>query len=228
MRWIFLTLLLLNLLVFAVQWSGAERVAEPENREEQVAGSTSLVLLKETTGPDSAPSARSERTKVPADASGLCLMVGPWETEVDAQKFLALLRSKVVESRIITNEIKREPDYWVYLPPFESRNAAIRKLRELQQDYKVDSYLISQGPLANGISLGLFKNIEMASEVQKERMQQGIAAKLAEVERTMSEFWVVATEPSTEELVAKITRLMDEENIQRERRQIFCKSVASG
>ena len=46
-------------------------------------------------------------------------------------------------------------DYWVYLAPLASRQASLRQLKELQAR-KIDSYIITQGDLANGISLGIF------------------------------------------------------------------------
>lgn len=105
-----------------------------------------------------APRSRAD-SSTPADAAApeaaVCLYLGSFEEET---------RARVVEQRLLSLDIQAEVrgvdaaaglEYWVYLPPLASRQASLRQLRELQAR-RIDSYIITQGELANGISLGIF------------------------------------------------------------------------
>ena len=72
-------------------------------------------------------------------------------------------RRKPLEQRLLSPDVQSEiqevdtasgVDYWVYLPPL-ARQASLRQLRELQSR-NIDSYIITVGDLANGISLEYF------------------------------------------------------------------------
>ncbi len=239
MRWIFLTLLLLNLLVFGLQWANMDPAPGMPVQAPPSANVEPLVLLSEATPAQlaRAPAARAEAAKpatsakpAPAAKPGeepLCLVVGPVEAETSAQQILAAFRAAQIPARMTSKDVAHAPDYWVYLPPLPNRDAAIRRLREIQQDMRIDSFLISQGPLVNGISLGLFKNIEKAQELQRERIQQGLDARLTEVERKIKEFSVLVGGENGLDSIAKATEIMEEKGLPGERRQIFCKSVAT-
>ena len=54
------------------------------------------------------------------------------------------------------------PDYWVYLNPEPTKDLAIAVEGVARQ--KIDSFLIPQGDLANGISLGIFDSQENAEK----------------------------------------------------------------
>src|SRR5690606_40579511 len=94
-RWIFLTLLLLNLLVFGLQWADSGRTSGAPMQAPASTNVERLVLLREATPAQLArtPAARVEapRSAKPAStaASGadqLCLVVGPVDTESAAQQ----------------------------------------------------------------------------------------------------------------------------------------------
>ena len=80
-------------------------------------------------------------------------------------------------------------DYWVYLPPLASRQASLRQLRELQAR-KIDSYIITQGDLANGISLGIFPRSDSAQSVMQRLRDAGYEPSLRELTRAHRSFWV--------------------------------------
>src|SRR5690606_27178288 len=134
---------------------------------------------------------------------------------------------RVLFRSVVAQEVAKAPDYWVYLPPLADRNAAIDVLRELQQIRKIDSFLISQGPLANGISLGLFKNRDAAVSLQEQRIAEGLDARLIEVERNATEVWVLISGDLNEAAAQKVNELLVSAKFPGERRQIYCKSVAS-
>ena len=76
----------------------------------------------------------------------------------DAARWLQSFGAEVVEVR---REERRIADsYQVYLPPFESRRQADAKLREIRGQGVRDVAVISDGDLANGISFGIYKNVD--------------------------------------------------------------------
>ena len=80
-------------------------------------------------------------------------------------------------------------EYWVYLPPLASRQASLRQLRELQARL-IDSYIITQGDLANGISLGIFPRSESADSVMQRLRGVGYEPQMRELSRAHRSFWV--------------------------------------
>ena len=62
-------------------------------------------------------------------------------------------------------------------------------MRELQSR-KFDSYIITQGGLAEGISLGLFRNDDSAYKLQKATEAVGITSVVQIMNKTQQEFWV--------------------------------------
>ena len=76
----------------------------------------------------------------------------------EAARWLRSFGAEVIEVR---REERRIADsYWVYLPPFESRRQADAKLREIRDRGVRDIAVISVGDLANGISFGIYKNVD--------------------------------------------------------------------
>ena len=223
MRWIFLTLILVNSLFAAVEWSVKADKRENLNKSYLVInGGKNLVLLSE-----GVPLSDGEVVSgSPAKADRLCLLLGPVERETRAVKLLDVFQLEGVKTELVRQVITKAPNYWVYLAPFDSRKAAMRKLREMQV-VKVDSYLITQGELANGISLGVFENIDSARRMSKRRKGQGYDVQVTELGREESEFWVAIMEEYTEGLDAKVSQIMDKVEMSFEKRQILCKSVAS-
>lgn len=223
MRWIFLTLLLLNSLLAAVEWAAkVDKKKVLDKRYVAQSGVERLTLLKEV-----GRSPGESMVGGPDEASDqLCLLLGPADGRESAKKLIDSFGGRAVRSTLVTQVITKAPNYWVYLPPFESRKAAIKRLRELQTN-KVDSYLITQGELANGISLGVFENIDSARRMLERRQNQGYGVKLTELGKKEFEYWVAVMEGYTEEVDLKVTEIMNELNLMFEKRQIFCKSVAS-
>lgn len=80
-------------------------------------------------------------------------------------------------------------DYWVYLTPLASREASLRQLKELQAR-KIDSYIITQGDLVNGISLGIFPRTDSAESVMQRMRDAGYEPFMRELSRAHRDYWV--------------------------------------
>ncbi|MCJ8170927.1 SPOR domain-containing protein [Atopomonas sediminilitoris] len=182
MRWILLFLLMLNAVYFVwhqqqVPLVGKELPAVQAYRE----SSGSIKLLSE----GGAPVVRAEQSA----AANACLLFGPFERNELADDLRQRLLSLDIASLVVNKESDAGADFAVYLAPMASRSAAIRQLRELQAR-KIDSYLITQGPNSNGLSLGIFPRRESADAIAARLRQAGYAPLIEEITRAQRQFWV--------------------------------------
>lgn len=222
MRWIFLTLVLLNMLFAALELYAGIGGREGEAvRYNVVEGGARLLLLSELGGSDVGAVAPNSD-----NSEQLCLLAGPLIERGDAKRLINALQRQDLPAEVVVQTITKAPNYWVYLEPYETRKAAIEKLKALQLA-KVDSYLITQGELANGISLGVFENIDSARRMLERRQGQGYEVKIRERGKKNFEYWVSVAGGYSTELDKKVTKTMAELEMSVGKRQIFCKSVAS-
>jgi hypothetical protein len=124
-----------------------------------------------------------------AVAGAVCLFLGGFELESAAAAVEQRLLSLDIRSRVQSMDAAAEVEYWVYLPPLASRQASLRQLKELQAR-KIDSYIITQGDLANGISLGIFPREDSAKGVMQRLHDAGYDAELRELPRSHRNYWV--------------------------------------
>jgi hypothetical protein len=119
-----------------------------------------------------------------------CLLLGPYPDPQAARALLERLASLQIEAKYAAVEVAGEPDYWVYLRPEPTKELAAAKLRELQEK-KIDSFIIPQGEIANGISLGVFDKQENAEKRRQAIVEMGYNPQLRINPRNYIENWVV-------------------------------------
>lgn len=124
------------------------------------------------------------------EGDSLCLYVGSFEDKVLSKKVVERLAAWDILASSEDLELPVGKGYWVYLPPEVSKQAAMRKLKELQAQ-GLDSYVIPKGNLENGISFGVFSSEERAIALQGRIAKQGYSVLTAEIERTEKQNWVV-------------------------------------
>ncbi|MCZ4322184.1 conserved hypothetical protein [Pseudomonas sp. 8BK] len=184
MRWMFLWLVVLNLFYYVWHQQQAPlRVTEiaPLNMAQD--SKRDIRLLSESSAPP-----RREAAEVQS-VEAVCLFLGSFELRADASAVEQRLLSLDIQSRVQSMDAAAGVDYWVYLPPLASRQASLRQLRELQAR-KIDSYIITQGDLANGISLGIFPRSDSAQSVMQRLRDAGYEPSLRELTRAHRSFWV--------------------------------------
>ncbi|ARN74435.1 hypothetical protein BST96_10090 [Oceanicoccus sagamiensis] len=174
---------------------------------------------------DSAAKAGSELVSAPADP-GICWQIGPFREEVSGKQVVSRLASLDIALKLESVEIPGKPDYWVHLPPQVSRKAAIKLLRELQAK-KIDSFLITEGELANGLSLGFFTEEVRARKVYDQRVKQGYGAQIKVVPRTYTELWAVFEVGEYGKFSDALWETIKEGNKGLERRKNYCDKIAS-
>lgn len=119
----------------------------------------------------------------------ICEKLGPFIEAGLGQGILQQLESSGVSGEISELDVPAPSDYWVYFPPLPSRRAAMNQLAEFQAR-KIDSFVITQGALINGVSLGLFTKKASALELVRSMDALGYPARIQEVFRSRREFWI--------------------------------------
>lgn len=187
MRWFFLLLLVLNLFYYVWHQQQAPlRVKEVEPMLLYQGGQQGLRLL------DAADRAkvRPEAPQPSLVAQGeTCLYLGSFQQEDGARQVEQRLMALDIQAQVRAVDAAAGLDYWVYLAPLASRQASLRQLKELQAR-KIDSYIITQGDLANGISLGIFPRSDSAESVVQRLRDAGYEPLLRELPRAQRSFWV--------------------------------------
>jgi len=183
MRWLFLLLVLLNVFfLLQHQYHSPLRVKEVVPLESYNRPKQNITLLSESPG-----AARRERAA--GRPEGMCLFLGGFDDPQLASSLEQRLLSLDVQSSVQFLDTASGVDYWVYLPPLASRPASLRQLRELQSR-NIDSYIITVGDLANGISLGIFSRKDSADGVVARLRELDYAALIRELPRVHRKHWV--------------------------------------
>jgi hypothetical protein len=114
--------------------------------------------------------ASAATTSVPSTSLS-CLEFPPLETD-KAQSVEASM--KQIGITVELKPIENSANFLVYLAPSESAKEAQRKLAELKRLGVTDAFLMQDGPLKFGISLGLFRAEEGAKALTQQLSAKGI------------------------------------------------------
>ena len=223
MRWFFLLLLVLNLFYYVWHQQQAPlRVKEVESFSLYQGGRENIRLVSE------ADVARAPAKSVASlsDDQTVCLFLGSFEREDEARALEQRLLSLDIESEVQSVDAAAGVDYWVYLVPLASRQASLRQLKELQAR-KIDSYIIGQGDLANGISLGIFPRSDSAESVMQRLREAGYEPMLRELSRAHRAYWVRIAPPSRRLAGDALLERLAQDFTRLEHQLMPCEGVAS-
>jgi hypothetical protein len=186
MRWIFISLVVINLAYLGFRFSEPQQVVEDKTiTVPVVSGAAPISLLSEVT-----QKAARQQNK-PAAVEELCWAVGPYLIELDAKNMHARMLALDISAYIENKAVVVKKEFWVYLEPLANKKMALRKLKELQRR-GVDSFVITEGELANGISLGLFAKKESVDRILTKLAKKKLIPKVKPLERKRNQHWVVA------------------------------------
>lgn len=238
MRWIFFSLLLVNVAVFAyMQWEHVrgepvsvvnEGVSDISRQAEDAPSLTLLSELKGFRGP--VESIRivgdGDQNTASGVARSLCTLVGPFSNRRKAETFVDRLLVIGVESKVKNLLVSSAVGFWLHLPPQSSRKEVLRRLSELQRQ-GIDSYVIPDGDLANGISLGMFSEQSRANFLKEKIVNLGYQPEILSVPREKRELWVFLFRSESAKISEKkwFELLSGKELLQKQ--QNLCSGVAS-
>lgn len=206
MRWLVLALVAVNIVYGGWHWrlQGKEGVARWVDHS--VRNAPALVLLSERPAP--AP-VMEDAPRPPVQ----CGWMGPYEKRASAHQIEVQLVELGFAVGLDVREVADRADYWVHIPPLATRQEAVSLLQELQRR-GIDSFLITEGELAQGISLGIFASQGSAQGLAARRRAQGYEAEVYELLRRKPEYWVAlpaeAMEQLGDEALASLSGLISE------------------
>jgi cell division septation protein DedD len=222
MRWFFLLLLVLNLFYYVWHQQQAPlRVKEVEPMALYKGERQGIRLL------DAADRAKT-RPELAQPSTGVdetCLFLGSFQGEDAARQIEQRLIALDIEAQVRAVDAAAGLDYWVYLAPLASRQASLRQLKELQAR-KIDSYIITQGDLANGISLGIFPRSDSAESVMQRLRDAGYEPMLRELPRAQRSFWVRVA-PESRRLADDVLQQLASDFKDLQHQIMPCESVAT-
>lgn len=176
-----LVFLLLTVDCLLLVW-GLTRGSEPAVDERAPApplplGVERLRLLAELDG----GRVRPERAAIAP--GGVCFRAGPLPDEADAAAVVERALSLGFEARWEALElVTGPPDLQVHLPPLPSAEQASRAVRELAA-LDIEAFVIPDGDLRGGVSLGTFTATEAAEARRAEVARLGYPVRIVEIPR---------------------------------------------
>jgi hypothetical protein len=169
MRWLFLVLVLVNLLFFSWhQWQQSSVDAAAQIAGLQVNPEKIRPLAADTAVPQRAPPKAAPTAAATVEACAEWgLFSGPEVARADGALAALGLPAEVLQRRVTDID-----GYWVHLPVQKTRVEADRKAAELRGLGVSDFYIVQEPPnWRNAISLAVFKNEELAN-AELERLRK--------------------------------------------------------
>lgn len=200
MPWIFLTLMLANIVYFGWNFMGASQapvraLSAPVQQE----GSRIVLLAERKEQPlpaldlsaeqlaGQSPEGEAQQTVTAAPAVQ-CFNVGPFQSPGAADGFVDRMAGKGFVTKVEQRKAEGK-DYWIYVPPFTNRAKAEERLRELRAK-GVDSFIVPEGAFANAISLGHFSKKELAESFREKLSAAGVVSEYREMANEGRVSWV--------------------------------------
>ena len=205
MKWIVITLLVINVAYFIwqqpfmVQSVAPEIPANPSNNSLRLASEAESLTPEPDVPPVPQSVARppentvelSVPTKAEPPSIKVCYSVGPISLMSDVSG-LSKMFEKVdgIETQQRAAAERSQAGYWVFVPPFDTLSAARAVLRDLQNRSIRDVLVISEGAKANSISAGVY-NIESQAEERRDSIRAyGYKAEIEALFRTQPQYWL--------------------------------------
>ncbi len=177
-------MVMINLAYLGYQLSQSEPVRQESSVVVAVNDAKPIRLLSETKV--------HARVKIQGTAKqSLCWAVGPYLAELDAKNMHSRMLAVDIPAYQDKRSVVVKTESWVYLPPLANKKMALRKLKELQKR-KIDSFVITEGELANGISLGLFSKRESVERLLEKLAKKKIIPRVKSLERKRNQIWLMA------------------------------------
>lgn len=181
MKALFLFLVLLNILysLWQLQDGRASRtILEVADAPEQV------VPLVATAPEPNEPAGGPRPPSVP-----LCVHLGVFGERVPAEQLRQRLLALGIQSSVISREAPGATNYWLVMKIVGGRAEAMAQLAILQER-GIDSFLITEGPFADNVSLGVFNRDDNANARRLQLEAQGYRVEVERVDRPGQEYLV--------------------------------------
>jgi hypothetical protein len=227
MRWIVITLALVNIVYFGWQVSHPDpEVLIASSRHSAKSHRSDITLVREA---DRASlNTLKELVNRPIDNTLLdtekekCTAIGPFLSIYESQNVSNQLLSMGInlQARAV-DETLEESDYRLLIPPLPSLEQAFRRLRELQAR-NIDSYVITAGESALGISLGVFSTRQAAEAASALIKDAGFDGQIVEIRRLNRTYWLFDSAGSSLNIEEIVWQKLLNNNQSIEKRELPC------
>lgn len=187
-RALLLLLVCMNLGVAA--WWASHRDPAPPSPPALDAHVPRLKLLSEVERRPIVAAAELTEAPTPLDPNAVCLSLGPFTTPSALRQAMDALLPKV--ERIQFREVPAVAlrGYRVFLPPSASRADALAVARALSGRGVSDYYIVSAGEQKNTISLGMFRDLENATQRRDAVAALGYSPMIEPRTESISQWWI--------------------------------------
>lgn len=225
MRVLLIVLLLVNVLLFSwFQFQAAEKKVV-NTKKETVIKSLPQIRLKDEVPLFNVIDSTEKPQELVDNDNSMCELIGPYQDNITAQAQAILLAESGITARLIERVDEIVPLYWVYIPPFDSREQAISKLESLQIA-GVDSYLVTEDEWENAISLGFFRTLQAAESVVKELSLTGNNVAKTIRQREIKSTWLAIEGNDVPKISKAVFQTLKKDNLLLKKEEKGCNSVA--
>lgn len=194
MKYIFIFLAIVNLAYFGYARFIRDNSPPPVVRMPDIKAPARIELLSESRGHEDVRKQQIDQAinnAVRGDTeNNACLAIGPFADVFSGQAVVSQLKSLDIDAAVrAVDKPTGQSDFRVLIPPASSLQDAFRKLRELKSR-NIDSYVITQGKNALGVSLGVFATRDGAEKMKARRESEGYSVDIVPIARLDREFWV--------------------------------------
>ena len=122
----------------------------------------------------------------------LCVYLSTFSFRDNAEALADQIRALGVNVKLWTQKVESQGPAMVYIKPFMSAQEARRELRVLKAS-RIDSFIIADGELTNGISLGVFRTEQNALAQQARVEALGYDVEISHMRIQEDQFSLVAS-----------------------------------
>ena len=119
-----------------------------------------------------------------------CFSLGPFKEKEVAEGVLSDMDALGLQAVVRSTLEKQKTGFWVYLPPYSSRQKAIDEGGKLATLGVADYFIVSDGRSDNAISLGIFKRKQESDKRIKEMNALGYKPRVEVRHEEISLFWI--------------------------------------
>lgn len=226
MRWILITLVTANIGYFAWQFVLVDSTVIVKSETARTDRRDDITLLTESDHSTSIElQALVDRPIVNlknlTEQNG-CMAIGPFMSIYESQNVVNQLAA--LEINLLAKAVDQptgEYDYRLLVPPLSSLEEAFRKLRELQAS-NIDSYVITAGANALGISLGVFSTRKVADVALERIRNEGFDGNIVEISRLNRTYWLFDEQGSRLAMNETVWQNLQASNHDIQKRELPC------
>ena len=119
-----------------------------------------------------------------------CYSLGPFKEQKEANELMALMVKKGVKPALRSAKSREPSAYWVYLPPYPSREQAVEAVDRLEALGFDDYFIVGDPKYNNAISLGLFSRKAGSRQRVRDMKEMGFDAKIETRYAERGVYWV--------------------------------------